>query len=566
VAVNDCNAIRALLAGYLYHELPAGETSRIEAHVAACGPCREALASMREAASALDAWTLPPLPKRAVPTRRATRRRAAAPPPVTFSRLGWAAAAAVFLVAIVLSLLSSSPEPLPPPVQAARPAPAPVAPPADPAELERTRTEARAEIARIEAERRAGRERLEKIEREFEQLLREKKKEAEEARRQALTKIEGERKKAEEDLDRAQDAQLRAEEKLVRAESKGTVAVVAQLDWVQGEVYFLTPSGRVPAATARVFVSGQGLETVGANSAAVLKFPDSTRIEVSPSTTIRELSDGASGKRLELALGGVKADVAPQPAGRPLSIKTPDSELRVLGTRFRLSAQDSTRLDVHEGKVKLQRSKDGAAIDVAAGNYVVTNVPRLYPRPIREVAFQDGVSPAPAYAGTRDSFIEESNPTHNFGTNATIQVDGDNPGGSGQELRMVLRWDTSAIPAGSKVQSATVLLQLQSRARTPYEVHAIKRAWSETEVCWQSTAADRGAPVLGYALPLAPVEYAFPLNAEGIALVQSWIDAPPSNFGVMLTAPKNSYGLQAHARESADPSKRPKLVVTYTPR
>jgi hypothetical protein len=315
-----------------------------------------------------------------------------------------------------------------------------------------------------------------------------------------------------------------------------------------------------------VFVSGQGLETVGAGSMAVVKFPDSTRIEVTPSTTIRELSDGASGKRLDLALGAVKADVAPQPAGRPLTIRTPDSELRVVGTRFRLSAQDSTRLDVHEGKVKLQRSKDGASVDVSAGNTVTTGVPRLYPRPIREVAFQDGALPLPSYSGTRDAFIEEISPTHNYGTNPTIQVDGDNPGGTGKELRMVLRWDTSGIPAGSKVQSATVVLQLLNRGRTPYEVHAIKRAWNESDVCWQSTAADRGVPILGFAMPVSPVEYAFPLNAEGIALVQSWIDAPASNFGLMLTAPKNSYGLQAHARETADASKRPKLVVTFTPR
>ena len=567
MAVNECDAIRAKLAGYLYDELPAEERVRIEAHLAACDACRGALGSMREAASALDAWTLPPLRKAAsLSTKRATRRRLTAPSAASFPALGWAAAAAVFLLAIILSLFSGSSDPLPGPIQVAKPAPEPYTPPAIPADLDKAKKEAQAEIARLEAQRRANRERIEKIERELELSRSQEKKEPVEERRQAQAKMEEDRTKAEEDLDRAREAQFKAEAKLVQAESKGTVAVVAQLDWVQGEVYFLTPKGRVPATTATVFVSGHGVETVGANSAAVVKFPDSTRIEVSSATTIRELSDGASGKRLDLAVGSFKADVTPQPAGRPLTIRTPDAEVRVVGTRFRLSAQESTRLDVHEGKVKLRRPKDDASVDVSGGNYVTTGVPRLYPKPIREVAFQDGVSPLPSYAGTRDSFIEETYPAHNYGTNATIQVDGDNPGGSGKELRMVLRWDTSAIPAGSRIQSASVVLQLLSRGRPPYEVHAIKRAWTETDVCWQSTSSDRGAAILAFALPVTPVEYAFPLNAEGIALVQAWIDAPASNFGLMLTAPQNSYGLQAHARETTDASKRPKLVVTYTPR
>jgi len=563
VELNDCDSIRGLLAGYLYEDLPDADKVQIEAHLADCAACSDALGSMKEAAGALDLWALSPLKQSAAkPTRRATRRRPAGPITRSFSALGWAAAAAVLLVTLTWSLISSSTKSDPAPLQAFRPAPEPSPAPATPAARETARKEAREEIDRLEADRLRNRERLQQIEREFELILKDKK---DEARRQALAKIEEERKQTEDALDRAQDSQLKAEEKLVRAESKGTVAVVAQLDWVQGEVNFLTPSGKVPAKS-KVFVSGYGLETVGANSMAVLTFPDSTRIELSPATTIRELSDGPGGKRLDLAAGSIRAEVARQPAERPLTLRTPDAEARVLGTRFRLSCQESTRLDVHEGKVRLSRPKDGASVEVSGGNTATTGVPRMYPKPLREVAFQDGVSPMPAYAGTRDSFIEESIPTHNSGTNPTIQVDGDNPGGSGRELRMVLRWDTSAIPPGSKVQSASVVLHLLSRAQTPYEVHAIRKSWTETEVCWQNLSADQGTPILGYALPITPVEYAFPLNAEGIALLQSWVDAPASNFGLMLSAPKNSYGLQAHARETADASKRPKLVVTYTPR
>ena len=556
--MRECEANRGLLAGLLYDELPAGEKARLEAHLAGCAGCREALEAMRDASSALDAWTLAPARK-----KKPTRRRVAPARIKPLTLVAWASAAAVFLLVLGLSLFTRTVDPAPTPVTRG-----PVRPPAPlPPEQEKARDEARHELARLEDERRRTRERLEAIEREWEQLLQDKRKEAVEAQRQqAFARIEDERRKAEEQLDRARDAQVKAEEKLVRAETPGTVAVVAMVDWTQGEVHIVTPSGRIPATTAKALVSGQGLETVGTDSAVVVKFPDSTRIEVSGPATIREISDGEKGKRVDLASGALKADVARQPADRPMVLRTADAEIRVIGTRFRLIAAETTRLDVVEGKVRLNRVKDGAAVEVAAGSTVGTGAPRMYPRPLREISFQDGVAPTASYAGTRDSFLSETNSTHNYGTNPTLQVDGDNPSGSGRELRMVLRWDIAAIPPGSKVQSAVVVLQRSARSEPPYTAHSIRRAWNETDVAWQTLSADRLSAALGSAIPVNGAEIVFPLNAEGLSLVQSWIDAPASNFGILLAAPRNSSGMKAHARESSEAAKRPRLVVTYTPR
>jgi len=553
--MRECESNRGLLAGLLYGELPAEDKARLEAHLPGCAGCREALAAMREASSALDAWTLAPARK-----KKSTGRRVASAGIKPLTIVAWSAAAAVFLVVLALSLFTRTVDPAPAPITRT-----PVRPPAPlPPEMEKARDEARDEIARIEEARRRNRERLDQIEQEWKQLLQQKKEDAQ--RQQDLEKIQAARQKVEEDQDRVHEADLKAQERLVRATTSETVAVVAQLEWVQGEVCFLSATGRVPAKAATVLVSGQGLETLGAHSAAVVKFPDSTRIEISSSTTIREISDGASGKRLEIAAGTIKVQVAAQPAGRPMTIRTTDAEVNVLGTRFRLSCQETTRIDVHEGKVKLLRPKDQASLEISAGNTVSTGVPRLYPKPIREVAFQDGVLPQAAYAGTRDSFLSETYTDHNYGTNPTIQVDGDNPGGSGRELRTVLRWDISTIPPGSRIQTASVVIKLLDRGRPPYEVHALRRSWTETTVSWQTFAADPSTPILGFAMPLDPLEYAFPLSAEGVALIQSWVDSPASNFGLLLTAPKNSHGLRIHARETSDPSKRPKLLVTYTPR
>ena len=67
-------------------------------------------------------------------------------------------------------------------------------------------------------------------------------------------------------------------------------------------------------------------------------------------------------KILELRAGEIEADVAPQKA--PMVLRTPQAEAVVLGTKFTLSA---TRLEVTEGRVRLTRSADGAAVEVAAG-------------------------------------------------------------------------------------------------------------------------------------------------------------------------------------------------------
>ncbi len=96
--VNGCDAIRALLAGMVYDDLPVAERARVEAHLAACAACRGTLESMRGAASALDAWVLPPAVARPARRRYAVRRGPRLPV------LAWAAAAAVFILALILHL------------------------------------------------------------------------------------------------------------------------------------------------------------------------------------------------------------------------------------------------------------------------------------------------------------------------------------------------------------------------------------------------------------------------------------------------------------------------------
>ena len=64
----------------------------------------------------------------------------------------------------------------------------------------------------------------------------------------------------------------------------------------------------------------------------------------------------------------MSAEVAKQSPGRRLTVRTPQADALVVGTRFTLVVDDAaTRLAVDEGVVRLRAHGDGHAVEVAAG-------------------------------------------------------------------------------------------------------------------------------------------------------------------------------------------------------
>lgn len=162
-------------------------------------------------------------------------------------------------------------------------------------------------------------------------------------------------------------------------------SAAARVERLAGEIYVLAAAGRDPAREGQPLAPGQGLQTVGPDSLAVVAYADGTRLELGGDTTVRGLSDSGAapgaGKRAELAQGALAADVFRQPPGRPMTFTTPHAEATVLGTRLRLSvAPAATRLEVQEGRVRFTRRPDGAPVEVKAGFYAVA-APGLAPQP-----------------------------------------------------------------------------------------------------------------------------------------------------------------------------------------
>ncbi|HEX8910984.1 MAG TPA: FecR domain-containing protein [Humisphaera sp.] len=175
--------------------------------------------------------------------------------------------------------------------------------------------------------------------------------------------------------------------------------IVARVTETSGGLEVLDAAGvATPAFAGHAVLAGQTLRTVGDEGFAAVEYPDGSRIEMSVDTVARfgDASAGGggdAGKRVYFSAGVIRADVAPQPPGRPLVVASPQAEIRVLGTKFSVASAmpDTTRVDLESGKVELVRTSDGRLVELAAGSYalaradlepvVVESLPRFLATP-----------------------------------------------------------------------------------------------------------------------------------------------------------------------------------------
>ena len=63
---------------------------------------------------------------------------------------------------------------------------------------------------------------------------------------------------------------------------------MAHLGQVNGEVHLLVDNRKVPATPGQVIHAGEGIETQGLGSFAVVKYPNETRLRLGADTIVRE--------------------------------------------------------------------------------------------------------------------------------------------------------------------------------------------------------------------------------------------------------------------------------------
>jgi hypothetical protein len=169
-------------------------------------------------------------------------------------------------------------------------------------------------------------------------------------------------------------------------------AVLISQDGRPPEGVVVTRAGRaVPPAKSRLIAPGDTIEVAPDSPPAKLGFDAArTTLVLQPGSTLRILSLVPQ-KHFTLDRGALKAEVAPQPAGRPMLVQTPFADAVVVGTAFSLSARaNQTGLTVEHGVVKLTQA-DGSVENVKAGQSAVATLGS----PITFVGTPAGVKPVP---------------------------------------------------------------------------------------------------------------------------------------------------------------------------
>ena len=195
---------------------------------------------------------------------------------------------------------------------------------------------------------------------------------------------------------------------------------------------------------------------------------------------------------------------------------------------------------------------------------------------IMTASFQDGLEPDPGYDGTRDAYIREASADTAHGLETTLQVDGSEPSGSTTDMNIVLGWDTGSIPTDAIVQDAHFSLQVTNASSGSYQCYGLLTAWNQGEVTWNqgssgvgwgapgaASGSDRGTDVLCTVSAGSTGTLNVNFTTEGLAFLQTWVNDPTANHGLVIANPSTSDGADFHSSESATTLSRPKLTVTY---
>jgi hypothetical protein len=142
----------------------------------------------------------------------------------------------------------------------------------------------------------------------------------------------------------------------------------------------------------------------------------------------------------------------------------------------------------------------------------------------------------------------------------------------------LLSWDVSSISSSAIVESAQIILQVLDKSATSFPVFAINRQWDERQATWmlaaqgsnwgtsgaQNISSDRGNTQIGVLNTSGKGSATITLSATGISLVQSWIENPAANFGIIIQNYTGSAVAHIASREAKTVAQRPKLSVTYS--
>lgn len=238
-------------------------------------------------------------------------------------------------------------------------------------------------------------------------------------------------------------------------------ASIASISGLSGSVLWTGDGGQIVRDLAiGQELNGGTLEGMAPSSWAELTFHDGSTVTISGKSMLT--FSERQRKELYLRDGHITADIAPQPAGKPMWIHTRTADLEVLGTQFSVEAElASTMLNVSEGRVRVKRLTDNQQVEVPAQHRLVAAadsqfVPERTPNFINQWQSRLDLGPI-------DSLGKWSPKTEERAARLRAIPFIFQPPGSGSEERSMTLY-LAAIPV-SRGDSQPVMIQPRSRFR-----------------------------------------------------------------------------------------------------
>lgn len=167
---------------------------------------------------------------------------------------------------------------------------------------------------------------------------------------------------------------------------------------------------------------------------------------------------------------------------------------------------------------------------------------------------------------TTDTSLSEMSPMLNNGASEELSIIGT----ASFRRRILLRFDLSSIPAGTPILAARIELELIDLGDNIVGDLALRvsgQPWVESTATWNVRDAATAWTFVGGTVSAIVAVIPAPTGAFTVPvpvnIPQSWIDAPLTNFGVVITAADETTDTHyhVHASESLVVTARPLLVL-----
>jgi hypothetical protein len=192
----------------------------------------------------------------------------------------------------------------------------------------------------------------------------------------------------------------------------------------------------------------------------------------------------------------------------------------------------------------------------------LSKAPTLY-------TFQQGTA---SYTGCQDTTIWDTNPTTNYGGDATFTVD-TAVGVESDQRRGLIQFDISSIPTTATVIQAYLELYIAVEGQG-WKFHKMLVPWTSASTHTSLGGVDNNGTKAAVAIDcqnginldtIQSVTSRNNMNASGIATVQDWVTNPANNYGWMIEQISSATGdgVQFASAEAVTVGQRPKLYI-YT--